>query len=209
MKALNPMKPTKTSRFTMPIRTAAGWNRSLTDAAGTASAGRVSGRARLTIVLEPAKAAETAKAQTKPWACITISPTTCPTANPTRTVVEKSAKTRSRCSGFGSSVATVAWDRYIAELAAPVSTRTTSKTQSSPVSAAGTCNNCSTATLTEPPSMTGRRPTRSRSQPATGRTSSMPMANTPNARPMSAFEPPSSCSTRRGSTGKESPPTLK
>ena len=45
----------------MPIRTAAGWNRSLTDAAGTASAGRVSGRARLTIVLEPAKAAETAK----------------------------------------------------------------------------------------------------------------------------------------------------
>ena len=74
--------------------------------------------------------------------------------------------------------------------------RTTNKTRVPPCRLRA-CSNCSTATPAEPPSMTGRRPTRSRSQPATGRTSSMPMANTPNARPMSAFEPPSSCSTRR------------
>ena len=57
---VEPMKPTKTSRFTMPIRRP-WWNRSLTDAAGTVRQPVRSGE--LTIVLEPAKAAETAKAR--------------------------------------------------------------------------------------------------------------------------------------------------
>ena len=74
---------------------------------------------------------------------------------------------------------------------------------------AGTSSSNEVETPTEPNSRRNRRPRRSPSGPMRGRSNAAEKPNAPTDRPMATPPPPSSCSTKAGTTGHVLPSAVK